>query len=72
MKWRCQIELKYVVYCGSVVLGVLPTNLAFAESFDGENPIYPVGGIMHINQKRYRIIEFRHIAGAIEVDVELI
>lgn len=72
MKWRYQIELRYVVCCGSTVLDVLSTNTAFAESFDGENPIYPVGGIISIDNNRYRIIEFRHLAGVIEVDVELI
>ena len=71
MKRRYQIELKYVVYCGFTVLDVLSTNTAFAEIFDGENPIYPIGGLMSIDNNRYRIIEFRHRAGIIEVDVKL-
>lgn len=51
--------MKYRVCCGSGILNVLPTNRSFTEAFEGENPIYPVGGDVSINKKLYKIIDFQ-------------
>ena len=44
------------------LLNVLLTNHSFAEIFEGDNPIHPVGGTIRINQKRYRITRFEKIS----------
>ena len=43
------------------LLNVLLTNHSFAEIFEGDNPIHPVGGIIKMNHKRYRITRFEKI-----------
>lgn len=43
------------------LLNILLTNRSFAESFEGDNPLYPVGGTIKMNHKRYRIIRFEKI-----------
>ena len=52
------------------LLNVLLTNHSFAEIFEGNNPIHPVGGIIKMHQKRYRITRFEKIGDdMIEVEV---
>ncbi|MDH3279287.1 MAG: hypothetical protein OEL84_09600 [Nitrosopumilus sp.] len=53
------------------LLNVLLTNRSFVEIFEGDNPIHPVGGIIKMNHKRYRITRFEKIDDdMIEVRVE--
>ncbi len=40
------------------LLNVLLTNSSFADVFEGENPLHPVGGMIRINHKRYKITRF--------------
>ena len=40
------------------LLNVLLTNRSFAEIFEGNNPLYPVGEIIKMHQKKYRITKF--------------
>ena len=55
------------------LLNVLLSNRSFAEIFEGDNPLHPVGGTIQINHKRYRITRFEKIDDdMIEVKVELI
>ena len=44
------------------LLNVLLTNRSFAEIFEGDNPLHPVGGTIKMNHKRYRITRFEKIA----------
>ena len=43
------------------LLNVLLTNRSFAEIFEGDNPIHPLGGIIKIHQKKYKITKFEKI-----------
>ena len=43
------------------LLNVLLTNHSFAEIFEGDNPLHPVGGTIMMNDKRYRITRFEKI-----------
>ena len=43
------------------LLNVLLTNRSFAEIFEGNNPLYPVGEIIKMHQKNYRITKFQKI-----------
>lgn len=61
--------MKYKIYHGSDVLSVLPTNRSFAEAFDGENPIRPVGGMVYVNHKAYRIADFQKSSDVVNVKV---
>ena len=61
--------MKYKVSCESRLLGVLSTNRSFAERFDGENPIFPIGGKISINQKVYEIIDFQKLLDTVNVKV---
>ena len=55
------------------LLNVLLTNHSFAEIFEGDNPLHPVGGTIQINHKRYRITRFEKISDdMIEVVVVLV
>jgi len=51
------------------LLNVLLTNRSFADVFEGDNPIHPLGGIIKIHQKKYRITKFEKAEGMIEVGV---
>ena len=54
------------------ILNILLTNHSFAEIFEGDNPLHPVGGTIQINHKRYRITRFEKISdGMIEIVVVL-
>ncbi|MGI9567262.1 MAG: hypothetical protein ACR2LL_09660 [Nitrosopumilus sp.] len=52
-------------------LNVLLTNRSFAEIFEGDNPIHPLGGIIKIHQKKYRITKFGKVDDMVEVRVML-
>ena len=55
------------------LLNVLLTNHSFAEIFEGDNPLHPVGGTIQINHKRYRITRFEKISGdMVEIVVVLV
>ena len=55
------------------LLNILLTNHSFAEIFEGDNPIHPVGGIIKMNHKRYRITRFEKISDdMIEIVVVLV
>jgi len=54
-------------------LNVLLTNRSFAEVFEGDNPIHPLGGIIKIHQKKYRITRFEKVDdNIVEVRVVLV
>ena len=44
------------------LLNVLLSNRSFAEIFEGDNPLHPVGGTIKMNHKRYRITRFEKIS----------
>ena len=50
------------------LLNVLLTNHSFAEIFEGDNPLYPVGEIIYMHNKKYRITKFQKAEDMIEVD----
>ena len=55
------------------LLNILLTNRSFAEIFEGDNPLYPVGETIKMNHKRYRITRFEKTADdVIEVEVVLV
>lgn len=55
------------------ILNILLTNRSFAEVFEGENPLYPVGEIIKMHQKKYRITKFEKMKDTmIEVKVDLV
>jgi hypothetical protein len=55
------------------LLNVLLTNCSFAEVFEVDNSLYPVGGTIKINHKRYRITTFEKMDDdMIEVKVVLV
>jgi len=55
------------------LLNVLLTNRSFAEVFEGDNPIHPLGGIIKIHQKKYRITRFEKVDdNIVEVRVVLV
>ena len=61
--------MKYLIWNGDdpekdkdKLLNVLLANHSFAEIFEGDNPLHPVGGIIRINHKGYRITRFEKIA----------
>jgi len=51
------------------LLNVLLTNRSFAEIFEGDNPLYPVGQIIKMHQKKYRITKFEKAEDRIEVRI---
>ena len=51
------------------LLNVLLTNRSFAEIFEGDNPLYPVGQIIRMHHKKYRITKFEKTDNIIEVKV---
>ena len=51
------------------LLKVLLSNRSFAEIFEGDNPLYPIGDIIKIHQKKYRITKFEKVENMVEVDV---
>ena len=54
-----------------ILLNVLLTNHSFAEIFEGDNPLHPVGATIRMNRKRYRITKFEKIADdMIGIEVE--
>ena len=53
----------------SKLLNVLLTNRSFAEIFEGDNPLYPVGEIIKMYQKKYKITKFEKTDDMIEVVV---
>ena len=55
------------------LLNVLLTNRSFAESFEGDNPIRPLGEIIRTHQKKYRITRFEKVDDdMVEVEVMLV
>ena len=53
------------------LLNVLLTNYSFAEIFEGDNPLHPVGATIKMDHKRYRITKFEKIDDdMIEIEVE--
>jgi len=54
------------------ILNVLLTNRSFAEIFEGDNPLYPVGQIIKMHQKKYKITQFEKMKDMIEVKVDLV
>ncbi|WP_316504494.1 hypothetical protein [Nitrosopumilus sp.] len=62
--------MRYKIYCRhNILLHELLTNSSFVESFDGENPPYPVGGKLYIDKKQYRITKFRRFSYVAEIQV---
>ena len=53
-------------------LNVLLTNRSFAEIFEGDNPIHPLGEIIKMHHKRYRITRFEKAEDMVEVEVVLV
>jgi len=51
------------------LLNVLLTNHFFAEIFEGNNPLYPVGEMIKMHQKKYRITKFEKVGDVIEVGI---
>ena len=51
------------------LLNVLLTNHSFAEIFEGDNPMFPVGQIIKMHQTKYRITKFEKMEDMIEVCV---
>jgi len=72
--------MKYLIWNGNdrekekdKLLSVLLTNRSFAEIFEGDNPLHPVGGMIRINHKRYKITRFEKISDdMIEIVVVLV
>ena len=54
------------------ILNILFTNHSFAEIFEGENPLFPVGEIIKMYQKKYKITQFQKMENMIEVKVDLV
>lgn len=54
------------------ILNVLLTNRSFAEIFEGDNPLYPVGEIIKTYHKKYKVTKFEKMEDMIEVKVDLI
>jgi len=55
------------------ILNVLLTNRSFTEIFEGDNPIHPLGDIIKMNQKKYRITRFEKVSDdMVEVEVVLV
>ncbi len=54
------------------LLNVLLTNHSFAEIFEGDNPLHPVGGTIMMNDKKYQITKFQKMEDMIEVKVVLV
>ena len=53
------------------LLNVLLSNRSFAEIFEGDNPLHPIGATIKMNHKRYRITRFKKIADdMVEIEVE--
>ena len=51
------------------LLKVLPSNRSFAEVFEGSNPLHPVGDIIKMHHKKYRITKFKKVKNMVKVDV---
>lgn len=51
------------------LLNVLLTNRSFAEVFEGDNPLHPVGETIKMHHKRYRITRFEKMENMVEVGV---
>ena len=51
------------------LLNVLLSNHSFAEIFEGDNLLYPVGDIIKIRQKKYRIMKFEKMEKMVKADV---
>ncbi|MDH5417432.1 MAG: hypothetical protein OEW86_05500 [Nitrosopumilus sp.] len=72
--------MKYLIWNGNdrekekdKLLSVLLTNRSFAKIFEGDNPLHPVGGMIRINHKRYKITRFEKISDdMIEIVVVLV
>ncbi len=54
------------------LLKVLLTNHSFAEIFEGNNPLYPVGDMIKMHQKKYRITKFEKSDDVVEVGVVVV
>lgn len=52
------------------ILNVLFTNHSFAEIFEGDNLLHPVGEIIKMHQKKYRITKFEKMEDMVEVEVD--
>ena len=51
------------------LLNVLLTNRSFAEIFEGDNPLHPVGQIIKIYHKKYQITRFKKANDTVDVGV---
>ena len=51
------------------LLNVLLSNCSFAEVFEGYNPLHPVGDIIRIYQKKYKITKFEKMKNVAKVGV---
>ena len=51
------------------LLNVLLSNRSFAEIFEGDNPLYPVGETIKMHQKKYMITKFEKFEDMVEVGV---
>jgi len=65
--------MKYLIWQNILnkdkLLNVLLTNRSFAEIFEGENPLYPVGQIIKIHHKKYKITRFEKADDMVDVGV---
>ena len=51
------------------LLNVLLSNRSFAEIFEGNNPLYPVGDIIKMHHKKYKITKFEKMTNMVKVNV---
>ena len=54
------------------LLNVLLSNRSFAEIFEGDNPLYPVGDIIKMYHKKYRITKFEKMKNMAKVGVIMV
>ena len=50
-------------------LKILSSNRSFAEVFEGDNPLHPVGDIIMMHQRRYKITKFEKMENMARVGV---
>ena len=51
------------------LLKILSSNRSFAEVFEGSNPLHPVGQMIKMHHKKYRIIKFEKMENMARVVV---
>ena len=54
------------------LLNVLLSNRSFAEIFEGDNPLHPVGDIIKMHHKKYKITKFEKAKNMAKVGVVMV